>query len=546
MSLLKSLYKVFRSMVMTLIVLLVTVYLGLYVLLSVPAVQDGIKRRLCGEMSQLLGGAIGIREFNVHPFSEVILHDVSLDSPEGDRCVFIGKVAAGIDLWSLVSDRSIVLNYAEIIGLDLKAVQPAEHSDLNIQFLIDALSPKDKSKPPARFDLRVRNVVVRDSRASLSRPWMSDMSGVGLRLADLAVSNLRMDLSIPALRNNLFSFDVRNVSFDITPGISVRHLSSEVSFFKDTTGNGSDRLVIKDCRIGLPNSTLKVGDTEIWLKSMDDLKVAAGGTLTPCDFSALIPDLETFKEQWSVNVDASLRGKDINVAEFRIEQGETGSHISFIGEMKGLQSKDSMDLTVSRLDARLTSGLLARTLAFVPSVKDKVRDRILSLGDVGLECEGCLRSGNEAEAAGVLTTDIGRLTFSGSGQHLDSGRPRVAVSGEASEIALGKLLGTDIVGEISGSVDAEVFGLDRNAEGWVKVNVDDCVLMGNLLRPVQLEVNKTKNSVDLQFDASSDQTDLSVSGSALLAGEGTRIDMECRIAGLNPADYGVKGRMADC
>ena len=95
---------------MTVIVLLATLYLGLYVILSVPTVQKKVKDRASRELSTLLGGDLTIGSLTVRPFSELLLSDVELVSPEGGRVAAISKVAAGIDLWTLISDRRILLN----------------------------------------------------------------------------------------------------------------------------------------------------------------------------------------------------------------------------------------------------------------------------------------------------------------------------------------------------------------------------------------------------------------------------------------------------
>ncbi|MDE6022053.1 MAG: AsmA family protein, partial [Muribaculaceae bacterium] len=171
MSILRPVYRVARSIIITLILLAVVVYGGLYVLLSIPSFQQKVKKTVCEETSALLGGEVEMEDLTIQPFSEVILKGVSLTSPEGEKCIWIGKVAAGIDLWTLLSDKKIVLNYAEIVGLYIDVEQKTDKGPLNIQFLIDALSPKRKAKPTTLFDLNFRNVVVRDSKAHFLRSW---------------------------------------------------------------------------------------------------------------------------------------------------------------------------------------------------------------------------------------------------------------------------------------------------------------------------------------------------------------------------------------
>ena len=531
---------------MTMIVLLVIVYLGLYVALSVPYVQNRVKDTLCAELSELSGGRILIKTLSVRPFSEVLLTDVSLDTPEGARCASIGKVAAGIDLWKLLSDRRIVLNYAEIIGLDVKVTQEAENSPLNIQFLIDAFSPKDKTKPSAIFDLKIRNIVVRDSRVSFYRPWMVDESGVKRRFSEIDISGLRMDLSIPELRNDMYRFDVRKIQFDVTPGVNVRSLSAQVTYIKDQTGKGSDRLTVRNLNVDLPNSFLAIGDVDISLDSVDDFDAEVNGQLTPSDFSAFIPQFDGLDSPWDIIVDASLKGKALAVSEIRLEQEESRSLIRFCGGVADYQKTDSLDLSVDELEMDLSRQLIANVTALIPGTNDKLKSSLNSLGSIRLDIEGNIRSGDDGEARGKVLTDIGKIDFSGSVSRIHSKRPRIKLSADAEKIQLDRLLRTNKIGKVSGSLEVDVTGIDKNAEGHARLNADEFVLMGNLLSGLTLELNKEKREIDLTLDASSEDMTVKVDGIAELAGPDTWIDADMTLSGFNPAEFGIKGKMADC
>ena len=545
MSLLKSAYRVFRSIIMSLIVLLVLVYAGLYVVLSVPSVQKKVKDVAGKELSALLGGKLTIGSLSVYPFSELVLSDVELSSPEGGKCVGIRKVAAGIDLWRLLSDRRIVLNYAEIIGLDALIVQPEEGAPLNIQFLIDALSPKDHGKPPASFDLKIRNVVVRDSKAMFSRPWMVDAEGRPLQMSDIALSRLRMDLSIPKLSNDLFRFDVRKIQFDLTPGVNVTDLSAEVSFLKDRAA-GAGRLTVKDLNLSLPNTSLAVGDFELQLDSIMNFDAALSGRITPADFAELVPQLEVLDSPWNIGLGASMRGNSVSVSEFILDHPSTGSQVNIIGGLKDFRSKDSIDVGINALDLRLNSRLISDVLSLIPNVSDKVRNMILSLGSTSLRLDGGLHAGGVVDARAEAVTDIGSLKFNASGSGLFSGRPKVKLDADAEDLMLGRLLASDGFGKMSFSLTADVVGFDRNAEGEIKLASDEIEIMGNILRGVDLELSKEDNDVSLAFDATSGGARLNLIGSALIAGADTKVMADVDVADFNPAAFGVKGRMADC
>lgn len=95
--------------------------------------------------------------------------------------------------------RRIVLNYAEVLGLDARIKRDSAGTPLNIQPLITALAPKDKNKPPTQFNIAIRTVVIRNCSVSydvLSAPRKEK----GIDPNHLAISKLRADVNLPQLK----------------------------------------------------------------------------------------------------------------------------------------------------------------------------------------------------------------------------------------------------------------------------------------------------------------------------------------------------------
>ncbi|MDE5795212.1 MAG: hypothetical protein K2I08_10885, partial [Muribaculaceae bacterium] len=387
--------------------LLVVVYSGLYIVLSVPSVQNKVKEKVCEEASAYLGGKLGIESLSIRPFSEVILSGVTLLTPEHEQCAEIDKVAAGVDIWKLIREGKIVLNYAEILGLDVSVNQKEADVPFNIQFLIDALSPKDKTKPSAKYDLRIRNIVVRDSRIKLDRPWMTDESGNKLPFADIDVERIRMDLSIPVLRNDEYEFDIRNLQFDATPGVNLRGLTAEVIYRKDTVADYGDRLIVKDLELDLPNTSLAFGDVDVCLKSIIDVRAKIDGKVTPSDFSRLVEKLSPFNDIWDINVDALYKDNTVEISDLILSNKELNSDISIEGRLGNINKKDSLSIGVDKLHADLSSKLINALVADFLKIKEKEKKIIAGMGGISLDVEGNLIGGNDADATGKIATESG-------------------------------------------------------------------------------------------------------------------------------------------
>lgn len=531
---------------MSVIVLLVVVYLGLYVVLSIPAVQNKVKEKVCEETSKLLGGDLKMESLTIHPFSEVILSGVSLYSPENEKCASIKKVAAGIDLWTLFTDRKIVLNYAEIIGMDVAVSQRAKDAPLNIQFLIDALAPKDKDKPSAAFDLRIRNIVIRDSKASFLRPWMKDTDGNKLPFADIDLSRLRMDLSIPVLRNDLYKFDIRNLQFEVTPGVNLRGLTAEVKYSRALEkGGGSDVLEVSDLKIDLPNTSLEVGDINIHLDSITDLRGNVEGKFTPSDLSNILPQLSAFDTSWNIDLDATYRKNGIELSEISLSNDDLKSSLRLEGFIGNLNKKDSINLELGTMHADISSSLISKVVSNLANHAQKGVQVIESLGNVSIDIQGELIEGNTADAKGKIDTERGTLEFSASGSRLRSGRPSISIKANAENIELDKLLSTNNIGIVSFSLEGETTGLDKNADGHISLKSEECEVMGNLLTGVDVELRKNKDLVDLDLYLASNVMELNIDAGANISEKNSNLQAEMLISGFNPSDFGIKGKMAD-
>lgn len=531
---------------MTVIVLLVFVYVGLYVLLSVPSIQKKVKDRVCQEVSSLLGGTLKIESLTIQPFSEVILTDVSLLTPEDELCAKIGKVAAGIDLWKLISDRKIVLNYAEILSLDVSVIQKAEGEPMNIQFLIDALSPKDKNKPAAIFDLRIRNIIIRDSKASLSRPWMADSLGVKREFADIDVSKLRMDLSIPVLKNDHFKFDIRNLQFEVTPGVNLRGLTAEVEYLKSKDQKRSDRLIVKDLSMEFPNSSLSIGNLDFRVDSISDIHARVDGRLTPSDFSTLVPQLSSFVSSWEMQLDASYKDNGIQVANFSLSNDESNSLISIIGNVSNLNHKDSLELNINNFHAELASKIITSVVANFSHIDEKLKKIIEKAGGIYLDLEGSLNKDKSAEAKGTLSTDIGDIEFTAGGKSLNSRKPTISLDAKAEDIYIGEVFANDRIGKASFDIDAEVTGLDRNAEGHISLVSEECEIFGTHTIGIDMDVKKLRNDIGIALDVTSEKIGLQLDGRAVLAGKQSSAEVDMSISGFKPSDFGIKGKMSEC
>ena len=157
----KLLYRVLRFVAVIAICLAVVVPAVTYVALSVTPVQNRIARECERRLSELLDCRVSVGGLGIVPFNRVVLRDVVVETAPGDTVLTARRLGAGVRLWSLVSDEPVTVNYVELTGMNLRLAKDSADAPLNIAPIIAALQPKDPSKPPTAFDLRINTVLLR-------------------------------------------------------------------------------------------------------------------------------------------------------------------------------------------------------------------------------------------------------------------------------------------------------------------------------------------------------------------------------------------------
>ncbi len=396
----KWFYRIFRTVCVTLIVAAIVVPMSLYVLLTLSPVQDAMCRRAGKELTALLGVNVEVGEMSVAPFNRVTLRDVAVFGEKNDTVMKVRRLGVGVRLSTLGFGRKMVIDYAELTGLDVRISRDSAGSPLNIQPIIEALRPKNKTDRPTAFDLAINTVVIR--RSSFSYDVKSEPEVIGRFDSNhVDIDDFRADISLPEMRNNDFVIDVNRIAFSEKSGFEVVDLHGDYVI--------SDSLLsVSDMSLQLKSSKIIFGDISLPLDGLANLKstiavtpvrlnLRNGTVANPADFACFEPRLADLDMPVNLDVDiaGTTRRADIDHIDIKIPSREISARIS--GEIDRLDCRDSLsvNLPVVRLNA-----LGADVTAIVRAVTDLspgVARAITNAGKVRLR----------ADFAGVM--DHGRL-----------------------------------------------------------------------------------------------------------------------------------------
>ncbi len=446
-------YKILRAVIVTVIGVAVTLPAVLYVGLSLPSVQRKMASVACRELSDVLGGDVEIGALTIAPFNRAMMRDVKVTLNDGrDTVMTVERLGAGINFYELIVNRAVVVNYVEVVGLDMHVRRDSMGAPLNIQPIIDRLSPRDKNKPPREVALAINTVVLRN--ASLSYDVDSEPSspdGVFSRY-HVAVSDLSADMRLPAVGGDRQVFEIKRFRVRESSGLEVRNLVGNVSLTPDSLSWNGVSVEMPGSRIEIVDGHLDNAGHKpvrtLLLESPLKAGIVHGSYVTPADLSPLVPVLRQFDcpVSLAVNVDGVIAG------ESRVAMSATMPDEEMRVALDGIVY-NPLDSTRRVSGLHLTARVASRLFGRLPLKASDMR--VINASEIiDLTLDGALDH-DAVDAEASISTAFGGVGVSARLDRLKSRSPRYDLDITADFIELGTLLQNEALDAASFDVRAK-------------------------------------------------------------------------------------------
>ncbi len=546
-SAIRTVYKVLRSFLFTAITVAVVLYVTLYVILSVPSVQNAIKGRAEKEVSAFLGSKVTVESLNIFPFNALRLRNVVIYTPAGEKCISVGTLGAGINLLKLIYNRKIEITYAEIIGLDGRVWKQTKDSALNIDFLIKAFAPKDKNKPPAKFDLKLYNVVIRRSRLSYDVRDIAPLSeSVRFDKNHIILRDLRADVALPGIENDDFIIDLRRISFTEKSGFAVEKLALK-------THITSQSLDVKDLSLRLPQTEIAVSDIHLEFDSLKNILASLEkGThllqikspqLTPSDFRAFYPALASLGLKYKFDADVSGNIGDLELEQFDLRGYGHEFRIQTEGKIKGLPEIKDMEVDLSRLELNSDANSIHSLLAVIPGITEQASGYIERIGGIDLHVSGKLSASQKrAEVKADALTGIGDLNVDCELRQEMSGKKAISGMFVSDGMDLGVLTANPKLGNIVFALGGNIEILNKNIDFVADANVGELFFNGQTIENISFSGEKSGDLINGFLAVDDNVINLDTDADIVLDGEQSKWRISADIRKLNPSAIGLLGK----
>ena len=527
-------YNVIRSILVAAILAVTMTYVVLYLFISIPPVQDKIRQIGSRELSRLLGTEVSVGDMNITPFNQLVINDVLLPDRQGGIILKADKVGVGFSVFNLILHQRLVFTYAELINVDVHLSRQSPDGELNIQFLIDALSPKQKNSKPKQYDLNIQNIVMRRSSFSYDVGTLSDtMATDRFNASHVRIEDFRADISLPRIRNNDYEVKLKRLSFREHCGFEVKNISVEAVVNDSCIMLSNTRIELPNTHIAPDDMVLRIDGITRLAGSVTDLPIDIAFTdnyITPADFKAFVPVLETFDDPLNFTFAVSGTLRELNVPKFELRSAGGGLKIDMAGRFNDVLSPDSVQGEVSRLRFSADADVMAAILSNTAGASGEVRRIITNCGNIGLN--GKLKGNPKfVDFNGMISTSVGEMSLNG----VFANRGNGAVNSYAGKLEtagfdVGKLLAKeDVVGTLACNIDVNVSNRHSVLSGQVIGKFGHIDIKGYRYNDITANIELDKKNVKGRVEIDDENGSLAVEGAGILDGTNTVIDVTASV-----------------
>ncbi|MFI3239975.1 MAG: hypothetical protein R3Y22_05230 [Bacteroidales bacterium] len=511
---------------MSVIVLSIAITAILYILLSIPSIQNSIKERSERELSELLDVKLNIESVSISPFNKIELYDINIPDTNGNHLARINKLGVGISIYNLIRYGQLVLTYAEIIGLDANIYKQTPDADLNIQFIIDALSSKDKDKDDSKIELKLYNIVIRQGNIKydvLSEPRTYKKFNPN----HIKITNLRADISLPHIKKDDIYIRINRLAFNEISGFKLRNLKLHTTIT-------SEHINIEKLILELPNSVI---NPEPFNTSYSSLKLLSGDVnqlptnltiknsyITPSDLEAIVPAFKEFNEPISINIKTSGELKQIEVKYLALHTMDNLFNLNITGTIFNSLDNNNRAINIPYIRVDAEPSKVAILTSYFSNLTPDAKNIITNCGYINFN----------GSMIGVLPDIhfIGDLRTSLGGVSLDSSIKIAKEDNQFSGIVktdkfnLGQLINkSNIIDELACDIELIVQQKERILSGSINGDINYIDINGYRYKDIISNVVIDDNSYSGEVNILDDNISLDIKGFAYLAEEQSKIDL---------------------
>ena len=310
----KSLPKKILKVIFYLVLSIVGLNVILYILLSIPAVQEKVISFALDKIKPIVKTEVSIDNVHINLFNHINLKGVYVEDQKQDTLLYTSELDVRINIWKLLANE-LRINSIKLDNTIINVSQDSPESDFNFQFLIDAFASNDTVSTPDSNPMKIAldDIDIKNARINynvLSVPLTPDTFNV----SHISISEFNTNLSfeftdIANLKAVVESFSVKENS-----GLVIKSLQGEI--VSEKSGFKSDKITLE-----LPSSKLEIKDVKC--NFLDNTVNADINThILPADLLFFMPQLKSLNNNIILSSNISGTLPLVNIENLSLNYGE--------------------------------------------------------------------------------------------------------------------------------------------------------------------------------------------------------------------------------
>ena len=296
---------------------LIGLNIALYLLLSIPAVQQKVADYAVGKLKETLKTELAIDEVRLKRFNKVSLKGIYIEDQAKDTLIYAQNLEARLSPWELIKGNGLAITGISLKDFVINVNKKNSVSDFNFQFIIDAFSSTDTTQVDTTKSSM--KIVIKDvdlHNGQLNYDVLSDTLTPGLfNASHISVYALNANVDLNSIDPDKFDISLNRLSAKEKSGLEITSLKGH--FYSDKSQMWVDGLTLN-----LPQSHLITNKVQYNLSS-GEFEIGTEDTeISPADLVAFLPNLKFLKNNIILNTSITGILPAINIDSINIAYGE--------------------------------------------------------------------------------------------------------------------------------------------------------------------------------------------------------------------------------
>jgi hypothetical protein len=518
--------KVFKHIINYTIWSLVALYVIVIIAIQIPFIQNQIGTAVAGILSDKLGSRVTIGRVDLGLLNRLIIDDVVIYDQQDSAMLRSRRLSVKVDVLPLLKGE-VNISSAQIFGTHLYLYRANAGEQANFQFVIDALTSKEK-KEPSKLNLCLGSLIVRDLSADYNQLDAPATPG-RFNPRHLTISNASAHVSLRKLTNDSIDLNVRRFALTEHSGLTIKQLTLKLM---------ANRQMAKldELKIQMPESSLTVDSVCASLTRESDLSTACFRTsmihasIALDDLAPLLP--EALPTGHTLVADLAVGGTKDSIT-WRSTTIKTSDERLTLTSSGTLQRDGTSSISISQMS--MESSLLTEMGDIMPT---QARNIVQRLGTIGMKADVELTADDIISSRGTAHTGIGSMAWEG---HTDKELSHWNVSLNTDSLNLGLLLEQPALGGVAATMNLTGNGQTLGAEG----NIGHITLNGYDYSDITLNGTYGAKRVNATVNISDPSLRAAVEGEADFSEHVKRIKMAGTIENFIPKAINLSERWGD-